>query len=79
LAFGTFQGQLYSTLASVHVSVPFTRNSTRLMPTSSLAVARMVTVLPFLTDAPWAGLVRLTTGGVVSEGTSGIVLLTSFE
>ncbi len=52
-------------MVSVHFSTPSTKNSTRLTPTLSLAVAVIVYVPE--TVAPSAGAVSVTAGGVVSE------------
>src|SRR5689334_24819701 len=64
--FGTFQLQLYGAAVSVHCKTPLTKNSTRVTPTLSLAVAVIVIVDLRATSAPFAGLVIETVGGVVS-------------
>ena len=63
-AAGTRQLQLYGAVVSVHCNAPFTKNSTRVTPTLSLAFA--VTAIVPLTVAPLAGDVMLTVGATVS-------------
>ena len=59
----------YGDEVSLESSAPSTKNSTRVTPTLSEALAEIVVVL--LTDAPAAGLVIDTDGGVVSPGGGG--------
>src|SRR5687767_7608092 len=58
----------YGAVVSVATTVPSTRNSTRVTPTLSLALAEIVTVP--LTVAPAAGEVSDTVGCVVSPGST---------
>jgi hypothetical protein len=58
--------KLYGDVVSEFTRLPSTRNSTRTMePFASLAVAARGTVAPAVNEAPLAGLVRLTVGGVL--------------
>ena len=60
---------------SVHLSAPLTRNSTRMTPRSSLAVAAIVVVFAFGTVDPFVGAVICTVGLVVSGTVTVIVTL----
>src|SRR5262245_35022138 len=69
-----FQEAEYGDVVSVASRAPSTRNSTRVTPTASEAVADTVTVP--LTVAPAVGAVRETVGGVVSVGGGALLTVT---
>ena len=62
---------------SLHITTPSAANSTRVTPTSSVAVATTLIGRPFLIAVPSAGETIQTTGGVTSVAVSGSTVMTT--
>ena len=60
---GTNHAHAYGAIRTVHLSFPFTQNSTLLTPTLSFAAASILIVEFVVITAPLIGLVILTVGG----------------
>lgn len=75
---GTDQAQVIAVVSwSLHITTPSAAKSTRVTPTSSVAVATTLIVRPFLIAVPSAGETIWTTGGVTSVTISGSTVTTT--